>query len=169
MNRFDGTSTYPKDTNPTELWNQVYETIRTVSPDTMISSYRGDVCASTGSLYVVCRNDIRVVLAVLSLPLSLHPHTYTLTLFGLQSGTPTMAPRPTPPTLPSARLSTRVANTSIPQKCTASPYRRALMATATPCRRIGFGEHPAALLRLPGFWDTFAPPIFHREHQLSYF
>jgi hypothetical protein len=25
---------------------QVYETIRTVSPNTMISSYRGDVCAS---------------------------------------------------------------------------------------------------------------------------
>lgn len=43
---FDGTSSMPAGTNKTELWNQVYETIRTVSPSTMITSYRGDVCTS---------------------------------------------------------------------------------------------------------------------------
>ena len=34
----------PKGTNKTDLWLQVYETIRTVSPSTLISSKRGDVC-----------------------------------------------------------------------------------------------------------------------------
>ena len=28
------------------LWSEVYETIRTVSPATMITAYRGDVCAA---------------------------------------------------------------------------------------------------------------------------
>lgn len=37
--------------NRTELWEAVYDTIRTTSPSTLISAYRGDVCASTGSLY----------------------------------------------------------------------------------------------------------------------
>ena len=36
----------------TNLWQRVYREIRTTSPDTLISSYRGDVCASTGSLYM---------------------------------------------------------------------------------------------------------------------
>jgi alpha-L-fucosidase len=49
---FDGTKTVPKGTDEASLWKQVYEAIRTVSPDTMISSYRGDICASTGSLYM---------------------------------------------------------------------------------------------------------------------
>mmetsp|Transcript_15265 Transcript_15265/g.39253 ORF Transcript_15265/g.39253 Transcript_15265/m.39253 type:complete len:598 (+) Transcript_15265:41-1834(+) len=43
---FDGTKSVPTGTNVTDLWVQVYDTIRTVSPNTMISSYRGDVCAS---------------------------------------------------------------------------------------------------------------------------
>lgn len=42
---FDGTSSNPC-ANTTELWDQVYETIRTVSPWTMITAYRGDVCAA---------------------------------------------------------------------------------------------------------------------------
>ena len=45
---FDGTSSFPQGGNITDLWVQVYETIRTVSPDTMISSYRGDVCSAKG-------------------------------------------------------------------------------------------------------------------------
>jgi alpha-L-fucosidase len=48
---FDGTKSVPAGLDLDELWKQVYEAIRTVSPGTMISSYRGDVCASTGSLY----------------------------------------------------------------------------------------------------------------------
>lgn len=48
---FDGTQGFPKGTNITHLWQRVYETIRTVSPATLISPYRGDICASTGSLY----------------------------------------------------------------------------------------------------------------------
>ena len=43
--RFDGTKTVPNGTDITLLWNTIYKTIRTVSPGTMISSYRGDVCA----------------------------------------------------------------------------------------------------------------------------
>ncbi len=39
---FDGTSSNPCPTT-TNLWDQVYKTIRTVSPDTMITAYRGDV------------------------------------------------------------------------------------------------------------------------------
>ena len=42
---FDGTSSNPCATT-TELWDQVYKTIRTVSPWTMITAYRGDVCAA---------------------------------------------------------------------------------------------------------------------------
>ena len=41
---FDGTSSFQG--NHTELWDQVYKTIRTVSPATMITAYRGDVCAA---------------------------------------------------------------------------------------------------------------------------
>ena len=41
---FDGTTSYPSGMNKTELWVQIYDTIRTVSPATMISSKRGDVC-----------------------------------------------------------------------------------------------------------------------------
>lgn len=48
---FDGTKTVPTGTDVNELWSEVYKTIRTVSPDTLISSYRGDVCASIGTLY----------------------------------------------------------------------------------------------------------------------
>lgn len=48
---FDGTKSVPEGTNVTDLWNRVYHEIRTTSPGTMISSYRGDVCSSTGSLY----------------------------------------------------------------------------------------------------------------------
>lgn len=47
---FDGTSDLPAGTNATDLWARVYEEIRTVSPSTIISPYRGDVCASTGTL-----------------------------------------------------------------------------------------------------------------------
>ena len=48
---FDGTASNPCSggsgkTSVTELWQQVYNTIRKVSPYTMISSYRGDVCAA---------------------------------------------------------------------------------------------------------------------------
>jgi hypothetical protein len=48
---FDGTRDFKG--NVTDLWDQVYSTIRTVSPSTMISSYRGDVCPSVagGTLY----------------------------------------------------------------------------------------------------------------------
>ena len=48
---FDGTHHYPNGTNVTKLWSEVYQTIRTLSPPTLISPYRGDVCATTGSLY----------------------------------------------------------------------------------------------------------------------
>lgn len=48
---FDGTSDFPDKSKSGQLWDEVYKTIRTTSPNTMISSYRGDVCASTGSLY----------------------------------------------------------------------------------------------------------------------
>jgi len=48
---FDGTTGFPKGLNVTLLWERVYETIRTVSPSTLISPYRGDICASIGSLY----------------------------------------------------------------------------------------------------------------------
>jgi alpha-L-fucosidase len=47
----DGTASFPSGTNLTQLWAEVYNTIRTVSPATLISPYRGDVCASIGSLY----------------------------------------------------------------------------------------------------------------------
>ena len=48
---FDGTSNHPKDLDVKALWDETYQTIRTVSPSTIISPYRGDICASTGSLY----------------------------------------------------------------------------------------------------------------------
>ena len=48
---YDGTTGYPKGLNATLLWERVYSTVRTVSPDTLISPYRGDICASIGSLY----------------------------------------------------------------------------------------------------------------------
>ena len=48
---FDGTTDLPVGTNKTELWARTYETIRSLSPATLISPYRGDICASTGSLY----------------------------------------------------------------------------------------------------------------------
>ena len=41
---FDGTTSLPHGINKTALWEQVYEAIHTVSPNTMISSKRGDVC-----------------------------------------------------------------------------------------------------------------------------
>ena len=47
-----GTKNVPPGTNMNDLWQRVYREIRTTSPDTLISSYRGDVCASTGSLYM---------------------------------------------------------------------------------------------------------------------
>eukprot|EP01083_Nonionella_stella_P020491 56812_1 len=48
---FDGTTLAPSDMNMDHLWSRVYQEIRTTSPNTIISSYRGDVCASTGTLY----------------------------------------------------------------------------------------------------------------------
>lgn len=48
---FDGTSSVPKGTDMTDLWQRVYQEIRTTSPDTLITAGRGDVCSSTGSLY----------------------------------------------------------------------------------------------------------------------
>jgi alpha-L-fucosidase len=48
---FDGTTGGPKGLNFTQLWAEVYDTIRTASPATLISPYRGDICATTGSLY----------------------------------------------------------------------------------------------------------------------
>ena len=44
---FDGTHNLPKDIDVDQLWNKTYDMIRTKSPNTMISSYRGDVCAAT--------------------------------------------------------------------------------------------------------------------------
>jgi len=49
---FDGTKGVPSGTNVSKLWSEVYSTIRTVSPNTLISAYRGDICASTGSLFM---------------------------------------------------------------------------------------------------------------------
>jgi hypothetical protein len=49
---FDGTSDLPGGpAKLRELWRRVYKEIRATSPATLISSYRGDVCASVGSLY----------------------------------------------------------------------------------------------------------------------
>ena len=49
---FDGTSDLPGGPAKLhELWGRVYKEIRSSSPSTLISSYRGDVCASVGSLY----------------------------------------------------------------------------------------------------------------------
>jgi len=48
---FDGTRNLPNGTNETDLWQRVYALIREVSPPTLISPYRGDVCATIGSLY----------------------------------------------------------------------------------------------------------------------
>jgi alpha-L-fucosidase len=48
---FDGTKGVPPGTDLGALWAAVYKEIRTTSPSTMISAYRGDVCSSTGSLY----------------------------------------------------------------------------------------------------------------------
>lgn len=48
---FDGTTGAPPGTNMTELWERVFAEIRSTSPQTLISPYRGDVCATTGSLY----------------------------------------------------------------------------------------------------------------------
>ena len=48
---FDGTTGFPAGTNTTELWERVYAEVRATSPATIISAYRGDVCATTGSLY----------------------------------------------------------------------------------------------------------------------
>lgn len=49
---FDFTHNPPAGTDLTDLWDRVYHEIRTTSPATLISAYRGDVCASTGSLYL---------------------------------------------------------------------------------------------------------------------
>ena len=46
---FDGTSGNPckvVEGGVEKLWQSVYNAIRTVSPGTMITSYRGDVCAA---------------------------------------------------------------------------------------------------------------------------
>eukprot|EP01065_Artemidia_motanka_P032943 TRINITY_DN39921_c0_g1_i1.p1 TRINITY_DN39921_c0_g1~~TRINITY_DN39921_c0_g1_i1.p1 ORF type:complete len:524 (+),score=162.30 TRINITY_DN39921_c0_g1_i1:65-1573(+) len=48
---FDGTTGIPAGTSKNELWGKVYAQIREQSPSTLISPYRGDVCASTGTLY----------------------------------------------------------------------------------------------------------------------
>ena len=49
---FDGTSLHPQDLDTDKLWDDVYGLLRTDSPNTMIGPYRGDVCMSTGSLYL---------------------------------------------------------------------------------------------------------------------
>jgi hypothetical protein len=38
-------------TNYSDYYDDCFRLIRTLSPQTLISSYRGDVCANTGSLY----------------------------------------------------------------------------------------------------------------------
>lgn len=48
---FDGTQISPAGTDMTKLWAMTYATIRSQSPDTLISPYRGDVCTTIGSLY----------------------------------------------------------------------------------------------------------------------
>lgn len=48
---FDGSQHHPKDLNVQAMWQDVYKTIRDESPTTLISPYRGDICASTTSLY----------------------------------------------------------------------------------------------------------------------
>jgi len=48
---FDGTASVPKGTDLKRLWNEVYSTIRRLSPSTLISPYRGDICASIGTVY----------------------------------------------------------------------------------------------------------------------
>lgn len=48
---FDGTTSTPPHTDIAHLWVRVYEEIRNISPSTLISPYRGDVCATTGTLY----------------------------------------------------------------------------------------------------------------------
>lgn len=48
---FDGTTDAPAGINVSDLWAQTYATIRTLSPATLISPYRGDICASIGTLY----------------------------------------------------------------------------------------------------------------------
>ena len=48
---FDGTTDAPAGINATDLWAQTFATIRTLSPATLISPYRGDICASVGTLY----------------------------------------------------------------------------------------------------------------------
>jgi alpha-L-fucosidase len=49
---FDGTSNLPGGVAKLDkLWRQVYQTVRSNSPATLVSSYRGDVCAAVGSLY----------------------------------------------------------------------------------------------------------------------
>eukprot|EP00756_Hemistasia_phaeocysticola_P045537 Hpha_TRINITY_DN19285_c0_g1::TRINITY_DN19285_c0_g1_i1::g.194424::m.194424/K01206/FUCA; alpha-L-fucosidase len=55
---FDGTHTVPKGTNTTDLWERVYTEIRTTSPETLISPYRGDICASTGTLYTSSKSAV---------------------------------------------------------------------------------------------------------------
>ena len=49
--RFDGTTGMPPGTKADDLWSRVYEEIRAVSPDTIISPYRGDVCAAIDTVY----------------------------------------------------------------------------------------------------------------------
>ena len=53
---FDGTKTVPAGTDQAELWKQVYETIRTLSPATMITAYRGDVCAAKNGATLYTNN-----------------------------------------------------------------------------------------------------------------
>jgi hypothetical protein len=48
---FDGTHDYPSDTNVTELWTRVYQQIASEWPQTLISAYRGEVCAETVTVY----------------------------------------------------------------------------------------------------------------------
>lgn len=48
---FDGTTDAPPGIDMAALWAQTYATIRELSPSTLISPYRGDICASTGTLY----------------------------------------------------------------------------------------------------------------------
>lgn len=49
---FDGVGrNRPADSSVSDLYDAAFATVRAVSPGTLISPYRGDVCSTTGSLY----------------------------------------------------------------------------------------------------------------------
>jgi len=49
---FDGLgSMRPAGTSPSAVYDKAFQLVRSLSPSTLISPYRGDVCTTTGSLY----------------------------------------------------------------------------------------------------------------------